>query len=105
MSRQFTAHATREFRRTESDKYSSSERLVLPNDLIDGLHICFDAGMKAEQITAVLLLALGVFKMGDCSTFDLIARVKTVLEVIEQDRILIAKSGLSCEDDDLESVF
>jgi len=67
------------------DEHSPKGGLVLSKELIEGLHGCVEAGMTLVQITSVLLLTSGLFRMKHCDPEDLVARIHRILNVIEHE--------------------
>ena len=67
------------------DDQSKKDGLVLSKELIEGLHGCIEAGMTSAQITAVLLLTSGLYRMNRCDPMDLMGRIHRILNVIEHE--------------------
>jgi len=67
------------------DEHSPKGGLVLSKELIEGLHGCIQAGMSTIQITSVLLLTSGLFRMKHCDPENLIGRIYSLLDVIEHE--------------------
>ena len=67
------------------DEHSTKGGLVLSKEIIEGMHGCVEAGMTSAQITSVLLLTSGLFRMKHCDPENLIGRIYRILSVIEHD--------------------
>ena len=79
------------------DEYSKKDSLVLSKELIEGLHGCVEAGMSSIQITSVLLLTSGLFRMNQCDATDLMGRIHKILNIIEHEHRI--------EEEDLDDDF
>jgi len=60
----------------------NNEKSLFPESFISAVRECLDVGITSEQLTAIVLLSVGILKTGKLDIQDLIGRTREVSNVL-----------------------